>query len=287
MASSVERMRLWCFTNYDLDFDYQSILDNKKNDIRYIAYSNETCPSTGRPHHQGFLYFNQPKQSYKKIGKLLGNSNCRPCKGNLEQNEAYCSKSNELIEFGNKPSQGERKDLAMLKDDILNNTITSEDIMCTNPMTYHLYGRTIDKLEDVALRKKYRSWMTIGSWYYGEAGCGKSEHVFRDFDPSTHYVFPNDNGWWDGYKGQEIVIFDDFRGNTIAYAELLRLCDKYPMCVKRRGREPVPFLAKHIMITSALHPSCVYTNLHQDDRLDQLYRRFKIIELKRTEVAQG
>lgn len=287
MASEVERLRLWCFTNYNLEFNYQVILDNSENGIRYIAYSNETCPSTGRPHHQGFIYFHQPKQSYKKINKLLGGANCRPCRGNLEQNETYCSKSNVLIEFGDKPSQGERKDLNMLKDDILNNVITSEEIMCVNPMLYHKYGRTMDKLEDVALRKKYRSWMTSGYWYYGETGCGKSEHVFRDFNPSTHYVFPNDNGWWDGYKGQEIVIFDDFRGNTIAYAELLRLCDKYPLCVKRRGREPVPFLAKRIIITSSLHPSCIYTNLHQDDKLDQLYRRFNIIELKRTEVLKG
>lgn len=287
MASEVERGRLWCFTNYNLEFDYNSIINDMKNDIRYIAYSNETCPTTGRPHHQGFIYFHGKKQSYKKIGKMLGNSNCRVCKGNLEQNEAYCSKSNELIEFGNKPSQSERKDLAMLKDDILMNVVTSEDIMCSNPVVYHMYGRTIDKLEDVALRKKFRTWMTIGSWYYGETGSGKSEHVYRDYNPSTHYVFPNDNGWFDGYKGQEIVIFDDFRGNTIPFAELLSLCDKYPKCVKRRNREPVPFLAKEIRITSSLHPMSIYTNLHTDDKLDQLYRRFKIIELKRPEVLKG
>lgn len=287
MASSVERGRLWCFTQFDLNFDYKSIIDNKNNDIRYIAYSNEISPSTNKPHHQGFIYFNQKKQSFKKIAKLLGNSHVELCKGNLEQNETYCSKSNELIEFGNRPTQGERKDLNMLKDELLTGTITSEEIMCDNPQLYHMYGRTIDKLEDISLRKKYRTWMTSGYWFYGETGCGKSEHIFSDFNPSTHYVYPNDNGWWDGYKGQETVIFDDFRGNTIQFAELLSLCDKYPKTVKRRNREPVPFLAKKIYITSSLHPSCIYTNLHQDDKLDQLYRRFNIVELKRPEVLKG
>lgn len=287
MASEVERGRLWCFTNYDLSFDYKSIYNEVNNDIRYIAYSNEICPSTNRHHHQGFIYFHGKKQSVKKIAKLLGKSHCAICKGTLEQNEAYCSKSSELIEIGDRPAQGERKDLTQLKDEVLNGTITAEQIMCTNPTIYHLYGRTIDKLEDVALRQKYRTWMTMGYWFYGETECGKSEHIFRDFNPSTHYVFPDDNGWWDGYKGQEIVLFDDFRGNTIAYAELLKLCDKYPKTVKRRNREPVPFLAKKIYISSSLHPAYIYTNLHKDDKLDQLYRRFNIIELKRPEVLKG
>lgn len=282
MASAVERNRLWCFTQYDLSFNYQSIIDDTNNDIRYIAYSNEICPSTKRPHHQGFIYFFEKKQSYKKIGKMLGKSNCRPCKGNLEQNEDYCSKVNKLTEFGDRPSQGERKDLTQMKDDILTGVISAEDIIEINPVLYHQYGRTIDKMEDMALRKKYRNFMTEGYWYFGETGTGKSEHIFKDFNPSTHYVFPDDNGWWDGYKGQEIVIFDDFRGNTIAYAELLKLCDKYPKTVKRRNREPVPFLAKRIYITSSLHPDCIYTNLHHDDKLEQLYRRFKIIELTKT-----
>lgn len=288
MASAVERGRLWCFTNYNLDFDYKSIYENEKNDIRYIAYSNEICPTTNRPHHQGFIYFFGKKESFKKIGKMLGKSHVEICKGNLEQNEKYCSKVGTLIELGDRPAQGERKDLTQLKDEVLNGTITAEQIMCNNPTIYHQYGRTIDKLEDVALRQKYRTWMTAGYWFYGETGYGKSEHIFTDFNPSTHYVYPNDNGWWDGYRGQEIVLFDDFRGNTIEYAELLKLCDRYPKTVKRRNREPVPFLAKKIYITSSLHPSCIYTNLHKDDKLEQLYRRFNIIEhTKRPEVLKG
>ena len=82
----------------------------------------------------------------------------------------------------------------------------------------------------------------------------------------THTCFPNDGGWWDGYTGQETVIINEFRGG-IAYSELLDLLDKYPKTVRRRCREPVPFLAKRVIITSVLQPKEVYCNLAENDTL--------------------
>ena len=29
---------------------------------------------------------------------------------------------------------------------------------------------------------------------------------------TSHYIVPNDNGWWDNYEGQETIVFNDFRG---------------------------------------------------------------------------
>ena len=74
---------------------------------------------------------------------------------------------------------------------------------------------------------------------------------------------------------QETVIINGFTGQ-IPYDELLRLIDKYLQKFKRRGREPTSFLAKHIIITSRLHPKDVYYNRYKEDSLAQLYKRIKI-----------
>ena len=128
-------------------------------------------------------------------------------------------------------------------------------------------------MEDVALRDKHRTWMTTCDWIYGETGTGNSEYAFKDFNPQTHYVVKYDKGWWDGYKGQETIIMDDVRGH-IPYDKLLQSIDMHSEKVRSRGKAPTPFLVKHIIITSRLHPNIVFfiTIDIKEDSLAQLYK---------------
>lgn len=272
------KTRLWCFTNFDLDFKYQEYLDSTT--AEYVAYAEEICPKTKKLHHQGFVYFNGARGSMKQVAKQLGKCHVAPCKGNIDQNEDYCSKQGTLMEFGTKPKQGFRNDLEAIKDSILEQKLSVDEICIQNPNLYHQYGRTLNKLEDIALRKRFRTEMTKCEWIYGQTGTGKSHYAFKDYNPETHYVYPNDGGWWDGYTGQDVVIINEFRGG-IMYSELLELLDKWPKTVRRRGREPVPFLAKLVIITSSLSPRKVYHNIeHKADSIDQLLRRIKLVKME-------
>lgn len=159
---------------------------------------------------------------------------------------------------------------------IMSGDIGAEDFVDLDPVHYHQYGRTLHKAEDIALRKKYRKEMTTAEWLWGPTGTGKSHRAFKDFDPETHYVWKNEKEWQDGYTGQEIVIINELRGDTLRFGKLLQLIDKWPFYLERRGREPVPFIAKHIIITSALPPEEIFVNLAEDDRLEQLYRRIVV-----------
>ncbi|MGN5495186.1 hypothetical protein ACLJCJ_09470, partial [Campylobacter coli] len=74
-----------------------------------------------------------------------------------------------------------------------------------------------------------------------KTGTGKS-HIARELAENqpiyNHTV--KDKGWWDRYEQQPVVIFDDFRGE-IEYNEILKLVDKYPHHVSRRGQKPLSF----------------------------------------------
>ena len=281
MTKWPKKARLFTFTNFDLTVDYGSLVTRKQ--AEFIAIGPETCKTTGRKHHQGYIYFVNAKSTSKKslgnIGSMLGDAHMEPMLGSLHQNEGYCSKESSLQKWGNEPKQGTRSDLNSMVDRIRGGERV-DDIVMEDPGFFHEFGRTLQKIEDVALRQKNRTEMTQGEWVWGPTGVGKSHYAFADFTPETHYVKPLQDEWWDGYTGQPVVILNDFRGQ-IPFSELLTLVDKYPHNVKRRCREPAPFLAKKLIVTSSLPPEDVYINrCAETDSLAQLTRRFRILKLE-------
>lgn len=281
----MSRVRGWCFTwhNYTEE-DYAFICEI---DCRYLIVGKEICPTTGTPHLQGYIYFDNGR-SLARMKKYNKKISWRAANGSADANEAYCSKDGEFFEKGDKPKQGQRTDLNKVKNEIMSGKKVDE-LVLENPVMYHQYGRTLNKIEDLRMRKEFRTEMTEGIWYFGETGVGKSHKAFADFSPERCYVVPNDNGWWDGYVQQEVVILNDFRGE-IKYNELLNMIDKWPFAVKRRNREPIPFVSKLVIITSSLPPWEVYNRRVMEDSIHQLLRRIKVFEVctdSCTEVVGG
>lgn len=283
------RDRKLCFTSFDDNPPNPDIVNEliDEDQVKYICYGEEVCPTTQKKHYQGYCYF-YGKVSIRKAKKVLGIDKgwFQYAFGSFKENLNYCSKDGKFTEWGTRPAQGKRKDLNELKDDILNGKATADTIAVDRPMMFHQYGRTLQKLEDIRQRKLWRNFMTEGIWYYGSTGVGKSHKAFEDYHPDTHYNLINDNGWWDGYNQQETVIINDFRG-WIPYDVLLTIVDKWVYNVKRRNREPMPFLSKKVIITSSLHPSEVYCNRDKNDKIEQLLRRFKVIKLENEPANAG
>lgn len=289
---------LWNGLGYEFSDMRDLLIEmSKKYEWSYFHCAQEYCPKTKRPHVDGYYEYptqrrwnTELKKFVKKFGAGFGD--LQIAKGTAGENDDYSQKG--LWEFQDddapyyrqgEPSkgQGARGDIEAKKDAIMAGECTAEDIAVSEPTFYHQYGRTLHKIEDIALRKKFRTEMTQGIWYHGPTAVGKSHKAFEGFTPETHYVWKNDKGWQDGYTGQPTVIINDFRGE-ISYNEMLQLVDKWPHTVPRRAREPAPFLAKTLIVTSSLAPHQVYNRRDVEDSLEQLLRRFKVINLKKREI---
>lgn len=253
--------------------------------ITYCCGGREVCPETKKNHLQFFVYFTNQKtlaQAMKWLKKNWGFT--RPVQviaGTPTQNRGYCSKDdNHFQEWGELPAKGKRTDLDALKDDVLTGKTTVDELAQEDPMAVHQYGRVLDRLEDIRNRTRVRTEMTRGTWLWGETGTGKSHDAAEMAESGSVYWHNcSDKGWWDGYTGQDTVILNDFRGG-IAYGELLQMVDKWPYSVPRRGRQPMPFVSKHVIVTSSLSPCECYKYLSQNDSLEQLKRRFDVRELE-------
>lgn len=182
--------------------------------------------------------------------------------------------------------QGRRTDIRENCLAILNDGLTVDDILLADPQAFHNNGRTYQATMDLANRKRFRSWMTEGIWYWGKTGTGKSHHAFEGYSNETHYIVVPamaKTGFWDGYTGQEIVVWNEFRGGC-AYGELMDLVDKHPKMMNIKGRLPIPFLARKFIITSPKSPEMTYPGIFENKEEDpeQFYRRFRVEELTET-----
>lgn len=259
----------------------------KQLKYKFLVIGSEVAPSTGTPHLQVYVYMKN-QITFSAICKKLKGAHVEDQKA-YDCNKAadYCKKESVIFTDGELPKQGQRTDLEEVTDQIKEGIYTTDDIAMINPSLFHQYGRTMERIEAITLRRKFRTEMTKGFWYYGPTGVGKSHKVFEDYNPLKVYVKNMNDEWWDGYTGQEIVIFNEFRGE-LRFSELLDLVDKWPKTVKQRCKEPVPFLAKEVRITSALPPGAVYCNkLQEQDSMEQFDRRFTVIELASQKCSEG
>jgi len=279
---------LWCETSeFKCTYEFlHEVLASmyKRYQWSYIFYGNEVCPDTGRRHIDGYYEVPTARKlsteinKFRKATKQKGFGQLCIAKGTAGENCDYSEKEGRYTFTAGEPAaQGVRKDIAEAINAIKTGETTVDQMVLSSPELFHTYGRTLSYAEDVVLRSKYRTEMTEGYWYHGPTSTGKSHVAFDGFDPSTHYVYKLNEQWQDGYTGQETVIINDLR-NEIKFNHMLLLVDKWPHSVPRRGREPAPFLAKKVIVTSSMSPLAIYGN-QPDDSVDQLLRRFKVIEM--------
>lgn len=275
---------LWAHKEYDYSH-LRLFLKSMYNKYgwSYLFCGDEICPKTGTQHIDG--YYEMPtarkvKTEINKFNKVFGKGFGQVviANGSAGENCDYSEKEGrETLLIGEPAKQGERCDLKEAIALVTTGSKSVDDFCLDNPMLFHQYGRTLSRAEDILLRRRFRTEMTEGIWYFGPTASGKSHIAFEGFDPKTHYLYKLNEQWQDGYTGQEIVIINDLR-DEIKYNHMLQLVDKWPFTVPRRGREPAPFLAKKVIVTCPMTPTDCYPR-QDNDSIDQLLRRFKVVEL--------
>lgn len=287
----MSRLRGYCFTRFQGE---NKSLDPPMFDARYmrwLIFSREVCPETGREHIQGFVYFLNGKTRHAADVCLGGGCHLekQSAYSSFKQQVAYIQgpwekdgKSKPLnptfVELGVMPEPGKKTNLKKLVDQVMSGEVTLDQIAVDTPMMWHQYGRTLTRVAALRLKKKARQGRgrgCKGTWYFGPTGSGKSHRAFGAAPPGDTYLWTNDAGWWDGYEQQLLVVMNDFRGE-LAYAKMLQMVDKWPCNVPRRYTGPVPFASERLIVTSSRSPGKTYSRRNEEDKIAQLYRRFEV-----------
>lgn len=239
----------FCFTDYDVSFErYEWWLNG---DWKFVVFQKEKCPKTGREHYQGFCSL-KTRMGFKKLKELVGKKlHMEPPWSSVKKAIAYCRKEDSRIDgpwdAGEEPEQGKRTDLDNCCD-MIKKKRSWKEIAEEHPGTFVRCHRGLKEFKRVVLDEK-RSWVMEVNVYHGSAGTGKTRKAYEQHP--LLYSKP-DGMWFDGYDGQEAVLFDDFTGD-IPLGQMLKLLDRYPMQVPVKGSF-VEWVPKVIYITSNLSP---------------------------------
>lgn len=243
------------------------------NIAKYIAFAEETAPTTGTKHLQGYISFLSPKTLVQARLKLVG-CHVETMIGSLLQNDTYCSKSGTLIEFGEKPVSNDNKGRAeklrwqrsrdLAKEGKLDEIDADIFIRCYSTLKRIKsdYATKPQPIDPVCL------------WIYGPTGTGKSHSIETRF-PGCYKKCMDDLKWFDGYCGEEAIYLEDIDKYQVKWGGVLkRLADRWPMQASVKGSMAY-IRPKYVLVTSNYRIDEIWTD---PQTVEPLQRRFLEVE---------
>lgn len=111
--------------------------------------------------------------------------------------------------------------------------------------------KNIEQARQTLLEEKYgEEWRNVDVAYiWGKTGVGKTrsvveKHGYRNVFRVTNYTHP-----FDGYKGQDVILFDEFR-SSLKFSDMLSYIDGHPVMLPCRYSDKVACYTKVYIISN-------------------------------------
>ncbi len=155
-------------------------------------------------------------------------------------------------EFGEMPleRQGARNDLSDLYD-MIKNGMSNYEIIEENP-NYMLQIDTLERVRQTVREECYKStFRTLTVTYiWGKTGTGKTRGIMEQYGYENVFRVTNYlHGGFDGYKGQDVIIFEEFRSG-FKIQDMLNYLDGYPVELPCRYVNKIACFTKVYLISN-------------------------------------
>lgn len=109
----------------------------------------------------------------------------------------------------------------------------------------------IEVARQTLLEEEYRSkWRNLDVTYiHGPPGCGKTRYVMEKYGYADVYRVTNYEHPYDNYRGQDVILFDEFRSNR-TISEMLEVLDGYPVNLPCRYTDKVACFTKVYIVSN-------------------------------------
>lgn len=289
--------RKWNITiNNPLDygFNHQKIKDciDSLKSVKYWAM----CDEMGSTLHTHIIIYRTSPLLFQTLKKLFPPAHIEKMMGTVVENREYLMKDgkwkgtdkeetklvNTFEEFGTVPEerQGQRNDLTALYD-MIKEGKSNYEILEDNP-NYMMQLEKVERCREILRYEQFKNIvreMHVEYWF-GDPGSGKTSGVYKLYGgyDKVYRVTDNRNPW-DGYKGQDVILFDDFRACDFDINILLKWLDIYPLELPCRYNNKQACFT-HIYFTSNISFDQLYRTVQSEDAStwNAFCRRFNLIK---------
>lgn len=263
------RTRKWLLTinnPADHNMDHKNIIAilNKFRAVKYWCLCDEIGINTQTYHTHIFIYGNNAIE-FSVVKKKFPSAHIDYCKGTCQENRDYIRKEGKykgstkedtnipetFQESGDMPveRQGQRNDLIDLYD-MIKSGMSNYEILEQNPEVM-LHIDKVERVRYAVMQEQFKNtFRQLEVYYcYGKAGCGKTRSImekygYENVSRITDYKHPFDN-----YKGQDVIIFEEFR-SSLKIQDMLNYLDGYPLDLPCRYNNKVACFTKVYIISN-------------------------------------
>lgn len=261
-------------------YDHEKIkeLVNSLKSITYWVMADEQGLREETLHTHIFLCFSSGVR-FSTVKNKFPTAHIEKAKGTIEENRNYVLKigkwkdsdksttqiENSQEEFGAIPKegQGKRTDLIILYE-MIKSGLSNYEILekCCDYLTRI---DTIERVRQILREEEYKTLFREleVTYIYGTTGTGKTRGVMEQYGYQnvariTDYLHP-----FDLYKGQDVIIFEEFRSG-IRISDMLSYLDGYPVELPCRYVNKIACYTK-VYIISNISLTQQYQNVQEEE----------------------
>ena len=217
------------------------------------------------------------------------------CQGTSQQNRDYVFKTGKWAdtekeetnikesheEWGEIPieRQGARNDITDLYD-MIKDGMTDYEILESNPQ-YLFNMDKIERVRQTVNAERFKNvWRELDVTYiYGDTGAGKTRSIMEKYGYSNVYRVTDYEHPFDGYKGQDVIVFEEFR-SSLRIDDMLNYLDGYPVELRcRYANKQACYTKVYIVSNISLHEQYMNMQKEQTETWKAFLRRIHHVKV--------
>jgi hypothetical protein len=246
------------FKDYNAACEYFKQIDF----IRYVCFQYEKGEEGENLHLQGFMTYRRA-MDFKIVKKIYPSIHIDPCYGTNGEAREYCTKERTrqdptifpFFEYGDFVEERQRTDTAQFAQDVLDLNIPITELFVKYPaLTMH----GLPKIKALQQEKLEEHFGNITrdvhvTYIYGKSRVGKTTYPKRVLNYSQKEIAKvgkyNSTGQFDQYNMQDIIVFDEFKGQ-IALTEMNDYIEGEPLNLSARNTNRVACYTKVFIMSN-------------------------------------